>query len=174
MQGCTGPNRPPASRSALARLGGRPGGFRLDSRPSAAAVRFTQRSAPNGVPRSPLRARPGIPLPSAPPPHSPSPSKEPKHAAPRPGDLGQGVHSQQYTGKPPADDWREQALPAERICRHLYNQGVFSYHESQPIQQSGDVEQRKGGHRQGSLTSWTPYWVRHIHVGLGPPDQVKL
>src|SRR6516225_2549418 len=45
---------PPASRSALARLGGRPGGFRLDSRQSAAAVRFTQRSAPNGLPRSTL------------------------------------------------------------------------------------------------------------------------
>jgi hypothetical protein len=34
--GCRGPNRRPASLSALGLLGGRPGGFRLDSRRSAA------------------------------------------------------------------------------------------------------------------------------------------
>ena len=54
LHGCSSPNGRPASPSALARLGGRPGEFRLDSRPSAAAVRFTQCSAPNGVPRSTL------------------------------------------------------------------------------------------------------------------------
>ena len=57
MQGCSGPNRPPGSLSVLARLGGQPGGFRLDSRPNAAAVRFSQRSTPNGVQRSTLRGK---------------------------------------------------------------------------------------------------------------------